>query len=46
MGGEIQWSALPYLIEVYDVDDVERLTADLIAIREHMRRKHGNDAGR
>lgn len=38
MGGEINWTALPILVELHGVLDVEKLIVCLIAIREHNQR--------
>lgn len=37
MDGQIDWSALPVLVEVFGVDDVETLLAELVSIRKYMR---------
>lgn len=37
MDGQIDWSALPLLVDVYGVDDVEILLAELMAIRKYAR---------
>jgi len=37
MDGQIDWAALPLLVEVYGVDDIEILLAELMAIRKHAR---------
>lgn len=42
MEGQINWTALPILIEIYGIENVELLHSDLKAIREHMKRKHGD----
>jgi hypothetical protein len=34
MGGEIDWSALPLIIEMLYVEDVEKLIIQLMEIRE------------
>lgn len=34
MGGEIQWSALDFLCELLGIEDVERLIAHLVVIRD------------
>jgi hypothetical protein len=36
MGNAIDWSALPLLVELYGIDDVEQLLVQLIVIRDHM----------
>lgn len=35
MGGVIDWQALPVLIEMYGIEDVETLLRQLITIRNH-----------
>jgi hypothetical protein len=35
MGGEIKWEALPIVVELLGVDDVQRLVTHMIAIRDH-----------
>ena len=39
MGGTIDFAAIPYVCEIYGVEDVETMLADLVAIREHKRPK-------
>ena len=34
MGGTIDWAALPLLVEIHGVDDIELLIDQLVAIRE------------
>lgn len=36
LGREINWNALPVLIELYDVQDPEALIDDLIAIQDQL----------
>lgn len=38
MGNELNWSALPVLIDVYDVCDAQALIQDLCAMRDHINR--------
>lgn len=38
MGGEINWNALPVLVDVYGIADMEMFLAELVAIRDHFRR--------
>ena len=37
MDGGIDWAALPVLVEIYGVDDIEVLLAELLSIRSHVR---------
>jgi len=39
MGGCIDWSAFPHLVDLFDVQDVEMLLHELILIRELTRSK-------
>jgi hypothetical protein len=39
MGGQIDWAALPVIIELYGINDVEVFIAQLAAIRDHLRLK-------
>ena len=41
MGGELQWSALEVVVEMFGIDDVEQFIAELVAIREFQRRDDG-----
>lgn len=41
MGGQIDWSALPVIVELYGIDDVGVFIAKLDAIREHKRLTDG-----
>lgn len=43
MDGKIEWQALPFFIELYDVHNIEILVAELDAVRGHMRKvaEHG-----
>jgi hypothetical protein len=40
MGGQIEWSALPLLCEVYGIDDPDTHIHALVAIRDHVRRQN------
>ena len=35
MGRRMDWAALPFLIELYGVEDVEGFKVDLLAIRDY-----------
>lgn len=37
MGGVIDWTALPIVVEIYGVEDVALFISKLEAIREHLR---------
>ena len=37
MVGKIDWSAIPILVELYGIEDVETFLAQLEAIKEHKR---------
>ena len=37
MDGHIDWAALPLMVEVYGVDDIEILLSELVAIRKYVR---------
>jgi len=39
MDGQIDWQALPYIVEIIGSNNPEELIEDLITIREHMRKK-------
>lgn len=39
MGGQIEWAALPVIVEIIGVSDVESMVVDLLRIREHMTSK-------
>jgi hypothetical protein len=39
MGGTIDWSALPWVMDYLGVDDADRLVLDLIVIRDWMTEK-------
>jgi hypothetical protein len=39
MGGEIHWDAIPALVELLGIDDVEMMIHGLVEIREHFRRQ-------
>lgn len=39
MGGQIDWTALPIIVDLYGVEDVETFIAKLVAIREHLTMK-------
>ena len=41
MGGEIKWSALPILCEMFGIEDVELLVRQLNAIRDSQVSKSG-----
>lgn len=41
MGGVIDWAALPVVVEMFGVDDVDSLVRDLVTIREYNARKSG-----
>lgn len=41
MGASLDWSALPYVAEYLDVEDVEMLIQHLSIIRDHQERKRG-----
>jgi len=41
MGGEMQWTALPFLSDLHGIDDPELLIAQLIAIRDVQGNKYG-----
>lgn len=38
MGGQIDWSALPFLVELYGVHDPAVFVAELVAVREYVQR--------
>ena len=42
MGGQIDWAALPIIVELYGVCDVDLFIAQLDAIREHKRMADSN----
>ena len=37
MGGQIDWDALPVIVEIYGISDIEVFIAKLDAIRDHNR---------
>ena len=37
MGNQIDWTALPIVVEIYGVEDVVLFISQLEAIREHLR---------
>lgn len=37
MDGTIDWSAIPIIVDLYGIEDVEMFIAKLHAIREHKR---------
>ena len=39
LGGEINWSALPMLVELLDINDADILIRDLIVIRDVQAKK-------
>lgn len=39
MSGELDWNAIPVLCEMYGVEDADVLIVQLLAIRDHVRRK-------
>lgn len=39
MGGQIDWAALPVIVELYGIADVEIFITQLVAIRDHLRLK-------
>lgn len=39
MGGQIDWGALPILVGMFGVDDVEALVNDLVTVRDALRRE-------
>lgn len=39
MGGEINWHALPLIVELLGIDDVDLLITHLCAIRDHQARQ-------
>lgn len=38
MGGRIDWAALPVVCELYGIRDPDTFIAQLVAIREHVRK--------
>jgi len=38
MGGQIDWSALPFLVELYGIRDPDIFLAELVAVREYVQR--------
>ena len=36
MGGQIDWAAMPIMVELYDIQDPEIFIGELVAIREHL----------
>ena len=36
MGGKLDWTALPLLVELYGIVDVPVFVAELVAIRDHL----------
>ncbi len=46
MGGMLDWSALPVLVDVYGVDDVETLIKQLTTIRDDQAEQAREAAGR
>lgn len=45
MGGQIDWAALPVIVEMLGIDDVEVLIARLMAIRGHFNLKRAMTDG-
>ncbi len=45
MGGEINWSALPVVVEMLGIDDVETFIAELHAIGEWNRKRNEESNG-
>lgn len=45
MGGELNWPALPLIVELLVVDDVSIFVTHLCAIRDHLARKAAADRG-
>lgn len=41
MGGVIDWAALPVLVAIHGVRDVETLVRALVVIREHRSKRSG-----
>jgi len=35
MGGEVNWTALPYVCELYGINDIELFLINLTTIRDH-----------
>ena len=42
MNGSIDWAAMPAIVELYGIDDVECFIAKLEAVRDHKRMVDGN----
>lgn len=40
MGGEMQWTALPYVVEILGVSDPEALIDNLMTVREVMQARN------
>jgi len=38
MGGQIDWSAVPVVVPLFGIEDVELLISQLLAIRRHVER--------
>lgn len=38
MGGQIDWSALPFLVEMYGIRDPEKFVSELVAVRDYVQR--------
>ena len=41
MGAQIDWQALPILVEIFAIDDIERLLCDLVSIRNFQLENNG-----
>lgn len=39
MGGKLNWTALPVIVEMFGIEDVEAFVRELAVIREHQNRK-------
>jgi len=46
MGRTLDWQALPFLVELYGVPDVEVFISELVAIREYVTEKQNELARR
>lgn len=42
MGGQVDWSALPLLCELFGINDVEQFIVEVLVVRDFMTRQHGN----
>lgn len=43
MDGEVNWSALPFIAEMFGCDDLDGFVAALVAIRAHRNEKLEHD---